>query len=127
MNALIQLGIQNLISLQKIEKKKPGKEIDFHKYRKSAFFVSWTIVIIRIASVYSNRDKILGIDFKGGEELVVSFDQEILPHRLIIRLQKTINLERFNMFTVLKSEPVKVLLGSFYKLKMVNPEWYLMP
>ena len=82
MNVLIQLGIQNLISLQKIEKRNQEKEIDFHKYRKSAFFVSWTIVIIGIASVYSNRDKILGIDFKGGEELVVSFDQEISPAQI---------------------------------------------
>lgn len=79
MNVLLQLGVKNLISIQKIEKSDYRSEIDFHKYRALAFFVSWSIVLIGIFSVYSNKDNILGIDFKGGEELIASFDQELNP------------------------------------------------
>lgn len=79
MNILLQLGVKNLISIQKIEKSDYRSEIDFHKYRALAFFVSWSIVLIGIFSVYSNKDNILGIDFKGGEELIASFDQELNP------------------------------------------------
>ena len=79
MNVLLQLGVKNLISIQKIEKSGHRSEIDFHKFRALAFFVSWSIVIVGIFSVYSNKDNILGIDFNGGEELIASFDQELKP------------------------------------------------
>ena len=59
-------GVKNLISLSVVEKSNPRNEIDFHKYRKLAFFVSWAIVATGIASIYSNKDQILGIDFRGG-------------------------------------------------------------
>ena len=82
MNVLLQLGVQNLISLQKIEKRAPRAEIDFHKYRVPAFVTSWAIVAIGSFSVYSNQDEILGIDFRGGEELIASFDQQIDPEKI---------------------------------------------
>ncbi len=84
---LLQSGIKNLISLSKIEKQGYRTEIDFHKYRSVAFFVSWAIVVIGIFSIYSNKDKILGIDFKGGEELVASFDQKIEPSQIDAALE----------------------------------------
>ncbi|MAL85052.1 MAG: protein translocase subunit SecDF [Opitutae bacterium] len=79
LNVLLQSGVKNLISLNKIEKQGYRPEIDFHKYRTTAFIISWTIVIIGVFSVYANKDKILGIDFKGGEELVSSFAKRISP------------------------------------------------
>ena len=82
MNVLLQLGVKNLISFNKIEKRAPRADIDFHKYRVPAFITSWGIVIIGIFSVYSNQDKILGIDFRGGEELIASFDQQIDPEKI---------------------------------------------
>ena len=74
---LIKSGVQNLISLQKIEKTEPKNSIDFLRYRKGAFLVSWIVVAIGIFSVYSKKDTILGIDFRGGEELVAGFTETI--------------------------------------------------
>ena len=79
---LLQIGFKNLISLQAIEKKKPSLEIDFLKFRKPAFILSWLIVGIGIFSVFKNKDTILGIDFRGGEELIASFAQSIDPAEL---------------------------------------------
>ena len=76
---LLQLGVRNLISLQAIEKSKAGDGIDFLKYRKPAFLLSWAVVAVGLFSVYSKRDTILGIDFRGGEELVADFSQAIDP------------------------------------------------
>jgi len=74
---LVKSGVQNLISLQKIEKSELKNSIDFLKYRKVAFLVSWIVVAIGIFSVYSKKDTILGIDFRGGEELVAGFTKTI--------------------------------------------------
>jgi SecD/SecF fusion protein len=76
---LLQVGVKNLISLQAIEKSKETNEYDFLKYRNPALMISWLIVGIGIFSVYQNRENILGIDFRGGEELIVSFDSKIDP------------------------------------------------
>ena len=74
---LVKSGAQNLISLQKIEKSEPKSSIDFLRYRKVAFLVSWIVVAIGSFSVYSKKDTILGIDFRGGEELVAGFTKTI--------------------------------------------------
>ncbi|MFP6900950.1 MAG: protein translocase subunit SecD, partial [Opitutales bacterium] len=68
------LGSKVMISMRQIEKGKPRAEIDFHKYRKVAFLASWILVGAGAYSVYQNQDNILGIDFKGGEELIASFE-----------------------------------------------------
>ena len=82
MNVLLQIGVKNLISLQRINKGNNRTEINFHKFSKPAFLISWAIVAVGIYSVYSNKDKILGIDFRGGEELVASFEMEIKPEEI---------------------------------------------
>jgi SecD/SecF fusion protein len=87
LNILLQLGVKNLISLQKINKSAPKAEINFHKYRLPAFVLSWIVVAIGIFSVYSNKDQILGIDFRGGEELIASFEQQIDPTKIDESLQ----------------------------------------
>ena len=74
---LVKSGVNNLISLQKIQKSAPKEPIDFHRYRKAAFLTSWIVVGIGIFSVYSKKETILGIDFRGGEELVAGFSQSI--------------------------------------------------
>jgi SecD/SecF fusion protein len=79
---LLQTGLKNLISIKPIEKKKTTTEFDFLKYRNPALLISWLIVGIGIFSVYQNQDKILGIDFRGGEELIVSFDEMIEPSEI---------------------------------------------
>jgi len=77
LTVLVSSGVKNLISLSAIAKSDPRNEIDFHKYRKLAFFISWAVVAVGIASIYSNKDRILGIDFRGGEESIISFSEMI--------------------------------------------------
>jgi SecD/SecF fusion protein len=77
LTVLVSSGIKNLISLSTIAKSGPRAEIDFHKYRKLAFLISWVVVAVGIASIYSNKDKILGIDFRGGEESIISFSEMV--------------------------------------------------
>ncbi len=50
---------------------------DFLKYRAPAFAISWTIVLIGISGVYLKKDSIFGIDFTGGDEVILSFDERI--------------------------------------------------
>ena len=89
---LVKSGVQNLISLQKIEKSEPKSPIDFLTYRKVAFLASWVVVAIGIFSVYSKKDTILGIDFRGGEELVSGFANSIDPGDLEQSLQNNPSL-----------------------------------
>ena len=77
LTVLVSSGIKNLISMRTIAKSDPRAEIDFHKYRKLAFLISWVVVAVGIASIYSNKDKILGIDFRGGEESIISFSEMV--------------------------------------------------
>ncbi len=77
LTVLVSSGVKNLISLSTIAKSDPRAEIDFHKYRKLAFLISWFVVAVGIASIYSNKDRILGIDFRGGEESIISFSEMI--------------------------------------------------
>ena len=89
---LVKSGVQNLISLQKIEKSEPKSPIDFLTYRKVAFLASWVVVAIGIFSVYSKKDTNLGIDFRGGEELVSGFANPIDPGDLEQSLQNNPSL-----------------------------------
>ena len=89
LNILLQLGVQNLISLAKIEKQKQKAEIDFHKFRKPAFSVSWFIVLAGCLAIYIQKDQILGIDFRGGEEIVASFSEEIASSELDVLFKES--------------------------------------
>jgi len=51
--------------------------VKFLKYRKVAFFVSWTVVAIGIVGVAMKSDTIYGIDFTGGDEMTLSFEKRI--------------------------------------------------
>jgi SecD/SecF fusion protein len=47
---------------------------DWVKISKPAFIVSWTIVLIGLVAVFVRSDKMLGIDFTGGDQVTLSFD-----------------------------------------------------
>lgn len=51
--------------------------IDFMKYFKQAFAVSWIIVIIGVATIIWRGDKCVGIDFTGGEASTLIFTKQI--------------------------------------------------
>ncbi|MCZ6671961.1 MAG: protein translocase subunit SecD [Verrucomicrobia bacterium] len=49
----------------------------FLNYRKYAFITSWIIVIVGISMTIIKRDDIQGIDFTGGDEISLHFQQEL--------------------------------------------------
>ena len=51
--------------------------------------VSWIIVLIGCITVFKQQDKILGIDFRGGEEIVASFSEEISSEDLNSLFEKS--------------------------------------
>ncbi len=55
----------------------PSKRLDFFKFRKPAFIVSWLIVLAGVVSVVVHHDNILGKDFTGGDEMTVAYDQRL--------------------------------------------------
>ncbi|EDY84063.1 protein-export membrane protein SecD, putative [Verrucomicrobiia bacterium DG1235] len=54
-----------------------NSKIDFLKYRKPAFIASWTLVAIGLTVLVSKKDSIYGIDFTGGDEVVLSFTEKL--------------------------------------------------
>lgn len=55
----------------------PEKKMDFFKFRKLAFAASWLLVLAGIVSVVLHHDNILGKDFTGGDEMTVSYTEEV--------------------------------------------------
>ncbi len=55
----------------------PSKKLDFFKFRKPAFILSWLIVLVGVISVVVHHDNILGKDFTGGDEMTVDYDQRL--------------------------------------------------
>jgi SecD/SecF fusion protein len=47
---------------------------DWVKISKPAFIVSWSIVLIGLVAVFVRSDKMLGIDFTGGDQVTLAFD-----------------------------------------------------
>ena len=68
-----KLSIKRLLGLNLL----PKQKIDFFKFRKPAFILSWSIVIIGVASIFVERGSILGIDFTGGDEMTIAYSQAI--------------------------------------------------
>lgn len=55
----------------------PDKKLDFFKFRKPAFAASWLIVGLGVASIVIHHSNIMGIDFTGGDEMTVSYEERI--------------------------------------------------
>lgn len=52
-------------------------KFDFFKFRRPAFIASWLLVAAGVVSVVLHHDNIMGIDFTGGDEMTISFDERI--------------------------------------------------
>ena len=52
-------------------------KIDFLKHRKPAFLASWSLVVAGVVSIFMHHDNIMGIDFTGGDEMTVAFEQKL--------------------------------------------------
>ena len=66
-------------------------KIDFLQYRKPAFMASWLIVAMGIGVIAYKGDRIYGIDFAGGDELLIQFEER-LPTAEIERIASQENL-----------------------------------
>jgi SecD/SecF fusion protein len=66
-------GIKQVLGLRLLGEMK----IDFFKYRRPAFLASWTLVLAGIVSVVMHHDNIMGIDFTGGDEMTIAFNEKI--------------------------------------------------
>ncbi len=52
--------------------------IDFMKLAKPAFILSWTIILVGLGyGIFVRGDKMFGIDFAGGDDLLMSFEQKV--------------------------------------------------
>lgn len=51
--------------------------VDFLKYARPAFIVSWIIVLVGVGVVFMKGDKIYGIDFAGGDQITVDFKERV--------------------------------------------------
>lgn len=54
-----------------------GSNIDFMKFRKPAFIASWSLVAVGVIVLASKWDTIYGIDFTGGDEIIMSFTEKL--------------------------------------------------
>jgi SecD/SecF fusion protein len=53
-------------------------KLDFMKLAKPAFALSWTIILIGLAyGIFVRGDGMLGIDFKGGDNMTLTFKQKV--------------------------------------------------
>ncbi|MGB0416057.1 MAG: protein translocase subunit SecD [Coraliomargarita sp.] len=52
-------------------------KFDFFKFRRPAFIASWLLVAAGVVSVVLHHDNIMGIDFTGGDEMTISFDERV--------------------------------------------------
>lgn len=51
-------------------------DIQFLKYARMAFAISWAVVLMGVATLFVRGDKTLSIDFTGGDVLVLGFNPE---------------------------------------------------
>jgi len=74
-----RLGVSQVLGLNVFSEQK----FDFFKFRKPAFIGSWLVVLAGVISVVIHHDNIMGIDFTGGDEMTISYDQRIETDLLI--------------------------------------------
>jgi len=56
----------------------PGPfSVDFLRFRKPAFLISWLVVACGVFAIWSHWDRLFGIDFVGGDEITVAFEERL--------------------------------------------------
>lgn len=70
---LVNLGAKRLLGFPSL----PIEGVDFLGKRKGAFIASWTVVLIGVVTIAIQHDNLLGIDFTGGDEVTVAFEERI--------------------------------------------------
>jgi len=55
------------------------RNVNFMSAAGIAFTLSWALIVFGLFAFVTHQDKVWGIDFKGGEELMVNFTQKLSP------------------------------------------------
>ena len=74
-----RIGVSRVLGLSLL----PDRKIDFFRFRRPAFVASWLLVAAGVASIAVHHDNILGIDFTGGDEMTVRFDEKVPTGELL--------------------------------------------
>ncbi len=74
MNYLIEGGIVKSFPMLHLFS---NVKLDFVKIGRPAFIISWSIVLIGVASLFVRSDRMFGIDFTGGDQVTLSYSQHI--------------------------------------------------
>ncbi len=74
-----RVGVRKILGIDPFS----DKTLDFFKFRKPAFIGSWLLVLAGVISVFIHHDHIMGIDFTGGDEITISYDQRVETGDLI--------------------------------------------
>jgi SecD/SecF fusion protein len=75
---LLELLIEtNLMKKFKMLSIVRNPKVPFLNFRKPAFAISWCVVLIGVAGIYTKWDKIFGIDFTGGDEVSLAYESKI--------------------------------------------------
>ncbi len=79
-------------------------KFDYMKYRKAAFGIGWAIVIAGVVAFGFKFDRMFGVDFTGGDEVVMSFNKD---HKIEIASIDDLN-SRMNLgeITVTYQKPI---------------------
>jgi SecD/SecF fusion protein len=77
---LIAKGI--LTSIKMLHIIKPTR-LDFMKYAKPAFVLSWSIILVGIGyGIFARGEKLFGVDFLGGDNVTLRFSQKVETDQL---------------------------------------------
>ncbi|MBC2596107.1 protein translocase subunit SecD [Ruficoccus amylovorans] len=76
--------LEILVSLNLLKSVSPFSLLEkakftFLAYRRPAFICSWLIVLAGVVVIWTHREHILGIDFRGGVEVTMDFEQASKP------------------------------------------------
>ncbi len=52
-------------------------DVDWMKYGKPAFMVSWAIVLVGVGFLFVRSDRVMGIDFTGGDQVTMLYAKEV--------------------------------------------------
>lgn len=79
--ALLELTIRHNLIRKALTKTLLAADlnINFMKYAKASFAISWTIVILGVATMIYRGDKTLSIDFTGGDLVTIGFNEDKKP------------------------------------------------
>src|SRR5205823_2765197 len=66
-------------------------KLDFMKLAKVAFTISWLLIVVGIAWGVHRGKSVWGVDFAGGDNLILAFDQKLNVEAYRDKVRKTVD------------------------------------